>query len=258
LNAVLRMAETSDLPARLVTASAGNHGRALAVAAASTGLALTVFVPERAPAVKLQALRRAGAQLVTCVDYDEAERQAKQEAVDAGARYVSPYADPDVIAGAGTVAVEILEDDPAIEAIVVPVGGGGLISGVAIAAAGRAETLGVEAEATSPFTRSLAAGRVVAIDVQPTLADGLAGNLDPGSVTFDLVRRHVASLATVSEREIVTAIAGLFSEERSIAEGAAAVAIAGVLTRRIDLRGRRAAVVLTGANIDPDVLWGII
>jgi threonine dehydratase len=258
LNAVLRLAEASDLPGALVTASAGNHGRALAHAAALFELPLTVFVPEHAPAVKLEALRRAGATLVLCRDYDEAERRARQEAPDDRTRYVSPYSDPDVIAGAGTIALEILEDDRAIEAIVTPVGGGGLVSGVGIGAAGRADTLGVEAEASNPFTRSLAAGRVVAIDVGSTLADGLAGNLDPATITFDLVRRHVARIATVSEPEIRAAIAGLAAEERLIAEGAAAVAVAAVMTGRLDLEGRRAAVVLTGANVDADTLRRII
>jgi threonine dehydratase len=230
----------------------------LAHAAALFELPLTVFVPEHAPAVKLEALRRTGARLVLCRDYDEAERRARQEGPGERTRYVSPYSDPDVIAGAGTIALEILQDDPAIGAIVTPVGGGGLVSGVGIGAAGRADTLGVEAEASNPFTRSLAAGRVVAIDVGSTLADGLAGNLDPATITFDLVRRHVAHVTTVSEPEIRATIAGLAAEERLIAEGAAAVAVAAVLNGRLDLKGRRAAVVLTGANVDADTLRQII
>ena len=110
-----------------------------------------------------------------------------------------------LIEGAGTVAVEILAQDPEIEVIVCPVGGGGLASGIAIAAGERAATWGVETEASCPFTRSLAAGRIVAIDVQPSLADGLAGNLDPETITFDLVRQHVAGIATVSEAQVASA-----------------------------------------------------
>jgi threonine dehydratase len=258
LNAVLRLAEAGSLPAALVTASAGNHGRALGDAARLAGLPLTVYVPTAAPRVKLDALARTGARVVPCTDYDEAERRAKEAGARGHALYVSPYSHPDVIAGAGTVGLEILEEAPGIDAVVAAVGGGGLISGLAIAVEGRAAAFGVEADAPCPFTRSLAAGRVGPIDVRPTLADGLAGNLDPDTITFEVVRTRVAEIVTVSEEEIREAVAGLFSEERLIAEGAAGVAVAGVLARRLDLRGRRIAVVLSGANIDAGTLGRII
>jgi threonine dehydratase len=254
LNAVLRLAEQGQGAAALVTASAGNHGRAVAHASAIVGASLTVFVPEHAPEIKLTAMRRAGATLVLCRDYDDAERRAKAHAGDYGVIYVAPYADPDVITGAGTVGLEILNDDPAVDTIVVPVGGGGLISGVAIATRDRANTYGVEAEASCPFTKGLAAGHIVPIDVGETLADGLAGNLDPDTMTFDIVRTHVAAIATVTEPEIRRAVAALFVEERLIAEGAAATALAAVMSRKLPLKGRHVAVVLTGANIDSSTL----
>jgi threonine dehydratase len=258
LNAVLRLAERTDVPAALVTASAGNHGRGLACAAAAVPLPLTVYVPEHAPRVKLDAIRAAGATLVPCRDYDDAERRAKEHAASGRATFISPYSHPDVIAGAGTIALEIVEDDPHIETIVAAVGGGGLISGVAIAGAPHVKAYGVEAAASCPFSRGLAAGAIVEIDVKPTLADGLAGNLDPDTITFDLVRRYVAGMATVSEQQIREAIAGLIVEERLIAEAAAAVAVAGVLAGKLELRRRRTAVVLSGANIDPAVLRQIM
>jgi threonine dehydratase len=254
LNAVLRLAEKGDGPAPMVTASAGNHGRALAHAAAIVGAQLTVFVPEDAPSIKVDAITTSGAEVVRCRDYDDAERRAKAHARERGVLYVSPYAHPDVIAGAGTVGLEILNDDPTIDTLVVPVGGGGLISGVAIATSGRAATYGVEAEASCPFTRSLAAGHIVSIDVGQTLADGLAGNLDPDTMTFDIVRDRVAGIVTVAESEIRDAVAALFAEERLIAEGAAAVGLAGIASRKLQLGGRRVAIVLTGANIDPQTL----
>ena len=257
LNAVLRLCEGTGRPSALVTASAGNHGRALAAAAARVGLPLTVYVPASAPNVKLEAMRTLGARVELCVDYDEAERKAQLQQAP-GVVYVSPYAHPFVIEGAGTVAVEILAQDPQIEVIVCPVGGGGLASGIAIAAGGRAATWGVETEASCPFTRSLAAGRVVAIDVQPSLADGLAGNLDPETITFDLVRQHVAGIATVTEAQVASTIGQLAAAERLIAEGAAAVGVAGVAHGRVPLAGRRTAVVLTGANIDLDKLRQLI
>ena len=243
-----------------MTASAGNHGRALAHAAAAAGVGLTVYVPERAPRTKLDAIRALGAELRPCRDYDDAERRAKEHGARGDALFISPYSHPDVIAGAGTVGLEILEERPDVDAIVVALGGGGLISGIATAAAaiGSTRIIGVEAEASSPFAHGLAAGRIVQIDVGPTLADGLAGNLDPDTVTFEIVRRLVHRIELVSEGELRQAIAGVAARERLIAEGAAAAAVACVMFREIDARARTIAVVLSGANIDLDLLKTII
>ena len=250
-NAVLALRERSGNERQpLVTASAGNHGRALAHAARAAGLPLTVYIAGNAPRTKIDAIRAAGAELRPCTDYDEAERQAKEHAARGEALFVSPYAHPDVIAGAGTVTLEILEDDPGIQTIVAAIGGGGLISGAAIAAKGRARVAGAEVEASTPFTQGLAAGHIVPIDVDDTIADGLSGNLDPDSPTFELVRDLVQQVVVVSEAEVLEAIRFIAKEERLIIEGAAAVAIAAVRTRKIDVRGKRAAVILSGANID--------
>lgn len=254
LNAVLQLGERHEHPPALVTASAGNHGRGLAFAAAIARLPLIVYVPEDAPRIKLEAIRAAGAEVIPCRDYDDAEARAREHGARGPAMYISPYAHPDVIAGAGTVAFEILEQDPRIEMLVCPIGGGGLISGTAIAGGPDVATWGVEAESSSPFTHGLAAGHVVTIEVKPTLADGLAGNLDPGTITFDLVRRHVAGIVTVSEPAIAEAIRALVTEERVIAEGAAATAVAAVLGGKVPVRGRRVAIILSGANIDPHKL----
>ena len=251
---MLRLAQADGGARALVTASAGNHGRAMAHAASLAGFPVTVYVPAHAPKIKLEAIASAGANLVACRDYDEAEQRAREHGASGRAIYISPYSHPDVIAGAGTIGLEILEQDPGVDAIVVPVGGGGLIGGVAVAAGGRAAVFGVEAAASCPFTQSLRAGRIVRIDVGETIADGLAGNLDPETVTFDLVRDLAAGIATVPEAEIREAIGALWRAEGLIAEGAAATAIAAVRTGRIDLRGQRVAVVLTGGNIDPETL----
>ena len=257
-NAVLRLAEESRAkPPILVTASAGNHGRALAHAADAEGLQAIVYVSQHAPATKLDAIRATGAELRLCPNYDEAERAAKEHAAREHALYISPYNHPDVIAGAGTVGLEILEEWPEVDTIVVPIGGGGLISGIAIAAhelSGGTSVFGVEAEASSPFTAGIAAGRIVEIQVQPTLADGLAGNLDPETVTFDIVRRLVARIATVSEVNLRDAIADVAVHERLITEGAGAAGVAGLMARKFDVRDRRVAVVLSGANIDSEIL----
>lgn len=261
-NAVLRLVEDrgSSAPA-LVTASAGNHGRALAHAAREAGLPLTVYVPETAPRVKIDAIRLAGAAIAPCRDYDDAEARAKAHGATGTALFVSPYSHPDVIAGAGTIGLEILDERPGIGAIVVPVGGGGLISGIAIAAASidpRPSVVGVEVQASAPFTASLAAGAIVRIEVGTTLADGLSGNLDPDTITFDIVRALVRRVVLVGERELAAGLAAIVREERLIAEAAGAVGAAAVMAGRIQAAGQEIAVVLTGANIDPEKLKALI
>jgi threonine dehydratase len=257
LNAVLRLSETIDgPPPPLVTASAGNHGRALAAAARAADLLVTVYAPAGAPRTKLDAIREAGAELRLCADYDEAEARAKEHGASGRALYISPYSHPDVIAGAGTVGLEILEDQLGIDAIVVPVGGGGLISGIATAARGLsgAQVIGVEVEASSPFTQGLAAGRIVTIDVGPTLADALSGNLDPETITFDVVRALVSRIVLVTEDDLRRGVGGLAREERIIAEGGGAAGVAAAIAGALDLQGRRIAIVISGANIDIEKL----
>jgi threonine dehydratase len=257
-NTALRLAEAAGMERpHLVTASAGNHGRALAAAAQLAGLPLTVYVPERAPRAKVDTIRATGATLRACADYDTAERTAKERAAAGDGLFVSPYSHPDVIAGAGTVGQEILEDWPDVDTIVVPIGGGGLISGIALAASAvspKPAIIGVEVEASSPFTRSLAAGRIVHIDVRPTLADGLAGNLDPDTITFDIVRDHIDRIVTVDEPQLRAAIAAAHRHEQLTVEGAGAVGIAAVMAGKLDLRRERIAIVVSGGNIDREIL----
>jgi len=255
-NAVLRLRDRDPdraLRPALVTASAGNHGRALAHAARLAGLPLTVYASGHAPRVKLDAMRAEGADLRLCDDYDQAERRAKAHG---GAVFISPYAHPDVIAGAGTVGLEIVEDWPEVDTIVAAIGGGGLISGIAIAARSapaKVSIVGIEAEASSPFTAGLAAGRIVEVEVRPTLADGLAGNLDPETPTFDMVRTTVDRIVLVSEDALRAAVAGVVLNERLVVEGAGSAGVAAVLAGSAGL-GQRVAVVLSGANIDRRVL----
>ena len=262
-NAALRVRERADGQAtpRLVTASAGNHGRALAFAARALDLPLTVFIAAGAPRAKVDAIRAAGATLRECRDYDEAEHQAKAHALAGGGLFISPYSHPDVIAGAGTIGLELLEDLPSLDAVVVPIGGGGVISGIGIAVKALSpatRVIGVEAKASCPFTRSLAAGHLVTIDVGSSLADGLTGNLDPDTITLDIVREVVDAIAVVDEPLLRRALAGVVTTEHLIVEGAAAAGPAGVLGGTLDLTGQRVAVVLTGANIDAQTLIDVL
>lgn len=264
-NAVLALLERlppDTPPPRLVTASAGNHGRALAHVAAELNLEVTIFTPREAPRAKLDAIARLGADLRPVADsYEHAERLAKAHAEATGQYFLSPYSHPDLIAGAGTIALELIDDCKDLDLVVVPVGGGGLASGVAAALkASRPaiEVVGVEAEASHPFTASLAAGRIVEVKVEPTLADGLAGNMDPETVTFDLVRRLVDRIVLASEIGMRQAIRGLLTHEHLIAEGAASVGAGALLDGALDVRGRRAALIITGANIDTETLVSIL
>jgi threonine dehydratase len=241
-------------PPRLVTASAGNHGRALAYVADQLRLAVTVFTPRNAPRTKLDPIARHGADLRAVADtYEDSEKLAKEHAAATGTVYLSPYSHPDLLAGIGTIGLEILEDLPSVDTIVVPVGGGGLIAGVASVVkevSPGIDVTGVEVEASHPFTSSLAAGRIVEVEVGETLADGLAGNMDPETITFDMVRRLVDRIVLASEDEMKQAILGLLTHERLLAEGAGAVGVGAVLGGRLDLGGRRVVILVTGANID--------
>ncbi len=260
LNAAMSVRD-ADPHARLVTASAGNHGRALAHAARALSLPLTVFIPSNAPRAKIDPIRAAGAALQLCRDYDDAEREAKRFANSEGARYISPYSHPDVIAGAGTTALELFDDLRDVDAILVPIGGGGLISGVAIVAdtlAPGVHVIGVEVEASCPFTRSIAAGRIVPVEVQPSLADGLTGNLDPETITFNIVHQLVDRIEVVSDDALRVALADVVTNEHLIVEGAAAVGIAAVINGKLDLRGQRVVVILTGSNIDRERLLEVL
>jgi len=254
-NAVIaRLERPGGPPSRLVTASAGNHGRGLASAAKTFNLPLVVFTPKDAPAAKLDAIRRDGADLrPEGRDYDEAERMAKAFAAETGAEFISPYSDLDVIAGAATVALEIFEDEPAVDTLVVPIGGGGLISGAATVAKAinpRCEVIGVELDVANAFQQSLRAGKLVEIDAGASLADGLGGNPDPDTITFAIIQRLVDRIVTVSEAELAAAVVGLVEAEHLIAEGAGAAATAALVGKRLDVRGRNAAVIVSGANID--------
>lgn len=254
-NAVLaRLERTGSRPTRLVTASAGNHGRALAAAAETARLPLTVFTPADAPQAKVLAIRRHAAELrAVARDYDDAERLAKTFAEETGADFVSPYNDRDVIAGAATIALEIAEDAPATSSLVVPIGGGGLISGVGAAAKAIDSTIdvtGVEVDASCPFSTSLRAGRLVPIVPGPTLADGLGGNPDPDTMTLAFIQRFVDRIVTVSEKTLAAAVVGLVQSEQLIAEGAGAAAVAAVAAGRVDVAGRHVVIIVSGANID--------
>jgi threonine dehydratase len=228
----------SDEP--VVCASAGNHGLAIAWAAAQLGIDATVVVAETASPAKIAAIRRFPATLVLHgADYDEAERHA----LSLGGRYVSPYNDTDVIAGAGTVALELV----GAETIVVPIGGGGLASGIGLATSAR--IVGVVPDA-SPAMQAAVRG-VPEVDVRPTIADGLAGNIEPGSVTVGLCAGRVEEIVAVSEEQIAEAMRFLASEHGLAVEGSGAVALAAARAGGVP---SGAVVLVTGRNVTLETL----
>ena len=246
----------------VVAASAGNHGLGVAYAASKLGAQVTVVVPTGASAAKVSALRQFDVRLVLHGEgYREAETHALDLAVREGSRYVSPYNDPDVIAGQATLARELVEQVPRLGTVVVPCGGGGLLSGVILALAGSSvRIVGVESEASPSMSAAVAAGGIVPINVEPTVADGLAGNLEPGAVTVDIALQHRVEILTVSESDIHSAMAFSAHKMGLVLEGAGAVGVAalraGVCTPDPD--GRATVVILTGRNVAPKVLSEVL
>ena len=233
---------------KVVTASAGNHGLAVAWAAAELGLEATIVVAETASQAKVEAISRFPAALVQHgPDYDAAERHA----LTLEGHYVSPYNDREVIAGAGTLALELA----AAETIVVPLGGGGLAGGVGLAASGR--VVGVVAEASPAMLASVEAGRAVEVELRETLADGLAGNIEPGSVTVELCSRHLRTVVAVSEEEIEEAMRHLVREYGLVTEGSGAAAVAALLAGKVVPEGATVAVV-SGRNVTLETFAGVL
>jgi threonine dehydratase len=260
-NALARLKAARPDVTTVIAASAGNHGQAVALAASALGMRARIYLPKTAPDAKRRAMARLGADIVEVPTYDDAEAQAHEEAHRNGAVYVSPYNDADVIAGAGTVALEMLGERPGLDAFIVPLGGGGLLSGTAIVARARtsqALVIGTEAAASPVFTAALAAGRPVTVEVHDTLADGLAGNMDADSRTFGLVRDLVDRVVAVREPDIAAAMRDLILKERLVVEGAAATAVAAILTGGLNLTGRQVGVILSGRNVDAPVITRVL
>jgi threonine dehydratase len=253
--ALAAMAAAPDGP--VVTASAGNHGLALAQAAVLLGREATVVVAADASRAKVATLRRMPVLLMERgAGYTEAE-EAALELASRGATFVSPYNDPDVIAGQRTLGLELDRQLGGAMTIVVPVGGGGLLAGLALWAAERGDVrvIGVEAAASTAFSASLAAGHVVDVPIDETIADGLAGGLEPGSVTVDIVRDSgVVDMVTVDEDELLATVAELHREHGLVVEGAGAAAVAAVRSGKAAAPDGPVVALVTGRNVTDDVL----
>jgi threonine dehydratase len=237
----------------LITASSGNHGQGIALAARQARVPVTVFATTTTSSLKLEAIRALGAEVVTLqTDPLSVEQEAARQAELQGKLFVSPYNDPQVIAGQGTIGVEIHEQLQDVDAIFVAVGGGGMISGIGIAIkhlSPNTEIIGCWPSNAPTMERSLAAGKIIEMEELDTLSDGTAGGIEPGSITFPLCQRVIDRTVLVSEQDIRDAMKAVARYERWIIEGAAGVALAGALKLASQYQGKRVVVVLCGRNI---------
>lgn len=236
----------------VLTYSSGNHAQAVALAASLLGTRATILMPLDAPAAKVEATRGYGAEIVTYDRWTESREEiGARLAAERGLELVKPYDDPLVMAGQGTTALELLDEAPALDVLVTPVGGGGLIAGCATAAKALRpgiRVIGVEPEAGDDTRRSLAAGERVRIEVPRTIADGLQ-TTEPGELTFEVIRRRVDEVVTVSDPEILDAMAFLFDRLKLVVEPSGAVGIAALLAGKPEVRGRSVGVVVSGGNV---------
>jgi threonine dehydratase len=248
--------------AGVVTASAGNHAQGVALAATKSGVDAKVVMPEYAPIAKIKATRSYGAEVVLHgADYNEAAARAHEIEREEGRTYVHAFDDPMVMAGQGTIGLEILDDLPEVETVVVPVGGGGLVAGIATAVTERApdaRVVGVQAEGASSAAQSLRKGEVHELDAVDTMADGIATR-SVGERTFEVIRERVDDVVTVSDSDIAVALTHLLERGKTLVEGAGAVPLAAVLDGAFDYDDGEVVVpVLSGGNIDMNLLTTVI
>lgn len=246
----------------VVTASTGNHGAAVAFALRKIGATATVFVPEDASPTKVAAIERLGGRVRRHgTDSGETESFARRHAIETGAVFVSPYNDPQVIGGQGTIGIELLRQIPDLDAAFVSVGGGGLIGGIAAilkARRPRVRIIGCSPENSQVMIKSVAAGRVLDLPSLPTLSDGTAGGVEADSITFPLVRDLVDELVTVTESEIAAAMRRCMEAHHMMIEGSAGVALAAFEKQAARWRGKNAVIVLCGANISLSALRSVL
>lgn len=245
----------------VIACSAGNHAQGVALGATKHGIKSLICLPAGAPISKVEATKRYGAEvcLVPGV-YDDAYRRALELKEEKGYTFIHPFDDKYVIAGQGTIGLELLDQLPDIEAVIVPIGGGGLISGIAYALKSlepSVKVYGVQAEGAASMQRSIARGYRECLSTVSTVADGIAVK-QPGEHTFDLCSKYVDDIVTVTEDEICAAILALMEQQKLIAEGAGAVAVAAAMFNKVPIAGKKVACIVSGGNIDVTILNRVI
>ncbi|WP_256546401.1 threonine ammonia-lyase [Halobellus inordinatus] len=252
----------AEREAGVVTASAGNHAQGVALAASRSGVDSKIVMPEHAPISKVEATERYGGQTVLYgADYDEAQAKAHEIEREEGRTYVHAFNDEVVMAGQGTIGLEIVDDCPEVDTVVVPIGGGGLISGIATAVKGRnpdARVIGVQAEGAASLPQSLQAGEIRELDAVNTIADGIATR-KVGERPFEVIQQRVDEVVTVSDEEIAVALTYLLEREKTLVEGAGAVPLAALLFEAFDYKdGETIVPALCGGNIDTNQLTTVL
>jgi threonine dehydratase len=245
----------------VIAASAGNHAQGVAIAAAQAGVPCTIVMPEAAPLAKVMATQGYGAQVVLHgVTYDDAYQHCLELQEQSGAAFVHAFDDPDVIAGQGTLGLEMLSDLPDADALVVPIGGGGLISGITIAAKAlrpNITVIGVQAAGAASTRAALDAGELRTLPAITTIADGIAVKR-PGELTFEIIRQLVDEVVVVEDEAIIGAVLFLMERNKMLVEGAGAVGVAAFLSGTLKLPGKKVLVPLTGGNIDINLVGRFI
>ncbi len=245
----------------VVTASSGNHAQGVAYAAQQLGIPATIVVPDQVSTAKLKKLQGYDVQIVLGGGFDEVEVKARNMAKTRNLTYVSPYNDYAVIAGQGTLGLEIVEDVESFDTVIVPVGGGGLISGIAVAIKSLrpdTEMIGVQTEGSSTMYWSWKAGEVLQVEETDTLAEAFLGGVEPGSVTLDVCMEFVDDIVLVDEETVAEGIRLLWKEQKQVIEGAGATSVSPLLKNPERFHGRKVVCVVSGGNIEQSLFDGII
>ena len=245
----------------VVASSAGNHAQGVAISASKLGIKSTIVMPKSAPFAKIYATRKYGGEVVLHGEvYDEAYEKAIEIQKAAGMTFVHPFNDPYVITGQGTIGLEIMEEQPDLDVILVPIGGGGIAAGVALAAKTinpNIKVIGVQTKNAPSMYESLRCGHVEVMPVNKTIADGIAVG-EPGDLTFSIIKDYVDEIITVSETEISQAVLLLLENCNLVCEGAGAVSVAAMMSKKLDLKDKKVGAILSGGNIDINMIESII
>ena len=250
-NAVMSLSK-SEGKKGIITHSSGNHAQAVALAARMNGYQATIVMPENAPKVKVDAVREYGAEIVFCESTIQARDETAQKIIaETGATFIHPYNHPAVIAGQGTAAKELLEEQPDLDIIIAPVGGGGLISGTAITAKhlnAKISIIGAEPERADDAFRSFHSGKIEPVLRTDTVADGLRTSL--GELTFQVIQTHLDDIVTVSEESIIRDMRAVWERMKIIIEPSCSVPLSAILDKKVDVKGKKVGIILTGGNVD--------
>lgn len=245
----------------VIASSAGNHAQGVALGAKMNNIKATIVMPATAPLAKVSNTRAYGAEVVlNGTVYDDAYAKAVELQKETGATFLHPFNDPYVIAGQGTIALEILDEVKDMDAIMVPIGGGGIVAGIAVAAKAinpDIKIIGVEAAGAASMKAAVAKGEVVELDKAATIADGIAVK-KAGDLTFEIVQKYVDEIVTVEEEEIAQAILFLMEKDKIVAEGSGAVCAAALMNKKVNMQGKKIAAVVSGGNIDVNMVARII